>query len=95
MKFILISPTACLKILQLRASGNSPAPRPITPQISSNSQQRACANSPVECVPIVGISQSQQSLFSNVVNAREGPLLMKNPVSISKFSIFWFSKVFD
>ncbi|CAH8585341.1 unnamed protein product [Schistosoma bovis] len=70
---------ACLKILQLRASGNSPAPRPITPQISSNSQQRACANSPVECVPIVGISQSQQSLFSNVVNAREGPLLMKNP----------------
>ncbi|CAH8597408.1 unnamed protein product [Schistosoma haematobium] len=70
---------ACLKILQLRASGNSPVPRPITPQISSNSQQRACANSPVECVPIVGISQSQQSLFSNVVNAREGPLLMKNP----------------
>ncbi|CAH8570989.1 unnamed protein product [Schistosoma intercalatum] len=70
---------ACLKILQLRASGNSPAPRPITPQISSNLQQRACANSPVECVPIVGISQSQQSLFSNVVNAREGPLLMKNP----------------
>uniref|UniRef100_A0A5K4FAH5 Centaurin-gamma-1A n=1 Tax=Schistosoma mansoni TaxID=6183 RepID=A0A5K4FAH5_SCHMA len=69
---------ACLKILQLRASGNSPVPRPITPQISSNSQQRACANSPVECVPIVGISQSQQSLFSNVVNAREGPL-MKNP----------------
>ncbi|CAH8583055.1 unnamed protein product [Schistosoma guineensis] len=70
---------ACLKILQLRASGNSPAPRPVTPQISSNSQQRACANSPIECVPIVGISQSQQSLFSNVVNAREGPLLMKNP----------------
>ncbi|CAH8586646.1 unnamed protein product [Schistosoma margrebowiei] len=70
---------ACLKILQLRASGNSPVPRPITPQISSNSQQRVCANSPVECVPIVGISQSQQSLFSNVVNAREGPLLMKNP----------------
>ncbi|CAI2730981.1 unnamed protein product [Schistosoma spindalis] len=70
---------ACLKILQLRTSGNSPVPRPITPQISSNSQQRACANSPVECVPIVGISQSQQSLFSNVVNAREGPLLMKNP----------------
>ncbi|CAH8586654.1 unnamed protein product [Schistosoma margrebowiei] len=72
---------ACLKILQLRASGNSPVPRPITPQISSNSQQRVCANSPVECVPIVGISQSQQSLFSNVVNAREGPLLMKNPES--------------
>ncbi|CAH8582971.1 unnamed protein product [Schistosoma guineensis] len=72
---------ACLKILQLRASGNSPAPRPVTPQISSNSQQRACANSPIECVPIVGISQSQQSLFSNVVNAREGPLLMKNPES--------------
>ncbi|CAI2730983.1 unnamed protein product [Schistosoma spindalis] len=72
---------ACLKILQLRTSGNSPVPRPITPQISSNSQQRACANSPVECVPIVGISQSQQSLFSNVVNAREGPLLMKNPDS--------------
>ncbi|CAH8525326.1 unnamed protein product [Schistosoma turkestanicum] len=69
---------ACLKILQLRASSNSPVPRPVTPQLSSNSQQRPCANSPVDCVPIVGISQSQQSLFSNVVNAREGPLI-KNP----------------
>ncbi|TNN18175.1 Centaurin-gamma-1A isoform 1 [Schistosoma japonicum] len=69
---------ACLKILQLRASNISPVPRPITPQLASNSQQRACANSPVECLPIVGISQSQQSLFSNAVNPREGCVLAKN-----------------
>ncbi|CAH8857545.1 unnamed protein product [Trichobilharzia szidati] len=70
---------ACLKILQLRNSSNSPVPRPLTPQLSSNSQQRPCANSPVEGVPLVGISQSQQSLFSNAVNAREGPTIVKNP----------------
>ncbi|KAH8872682.1 Centaurin-gamma-1A [Schistosoma japonicum] len=69
---------ACLKILQLRASNISPVPRPVTPQLASNSQQRACANSPVECLPIVGISQSQQSLFSNAVNPREGCVLAKN-----------------
>ncbi|CAH8590585.1 unnamed protein product [Heterobilharzia americana] len=70
---------ACLKILQMRASSSSPVPRPITPQLPSNLQQRPCANSPVEGVPLVSISQSQQSLFSNVVNAREGPVVMKNP----------------
>ncbi|KAK4470994.1 hypothetical protein MN116_006496 [Schistosoma mekongi] len=69
---------ACLKILQLRVSNISPVPRPITPQLASNSQQRACANSPIECLPIVGISQSQQSLFSNAVNPREGCVLAKN-----------------
>ncbi|CAH8590390.1 unnamed protein product [Heterobilharzia americana] len=72
---------ACLKILQMRASSSSPVPRPITPQLPSNLQQRPCANSPVEGVPLVSISQSQQSLFSNVVNAREGPVVMKNPGS--------------
>ncbi|CAH8590443.1 unnamed protein product [Heterobilharzia americana] len=72
---------ACLKILQMRASSSSPVPRPITPQLPSNLQQRPCANSPVEGVPLVSISQSQQSLFSNVVNAREGPVVMKNPES--------------
>ncbi|CAH8561566.1 unnamed protein product [Heterobilharzia americana] len=65
----------------MRASSSSPVPRPITPQLPSNLQQRPCANSPVEGVPLVSISQSQQSLFSNVVNAREGPVVMKNPGS--------------
>ncbi|VDQ05118.1 unnamed protein product [Trichobilharzia regenti] len=78
LPMMLVGTQACLKILQLRTSSNSPVPRPLTPQLSSNSQQRPCANSPVEGAPLVGISQSQQSLFSNAVNAREGPTIGTN-----------------